>query len=306
MSSINEVLGLTDTVTDVLVIDSDLRTIKIPKTITNIGVESDDEVLSLPFRMPRYYHGIDLSAFRININYLNSKKVGDVHEIKEPSILDESIEFEWLIGRHATQYKGMVEFVVCLKEVIAGEVVREFNTTIAELPVLEGLETGGAVVAEHSDILEQWREELLNSSGTITGHIEDVARGEIAKIEQAVTTYVAEHHEELRGPAGDPGEKGDTGHGFKVLDYYSSESALKAAITNPSPGDAYGVGTSSPYDIWMYGETSGWVNTGPLQGAKGDPGDTPEKGEDYWTEADKTEIINAVLNELPRAENISV
>lgn len=48
-----------------------------------------------------------------------------------------------------------------------------------------------------------------------------------------------------------------------------------------------------------------------LKGAKGDKGDTggtgaagktPEKGVDYYTEADKTEMVNAVLAALPAWE----
>lgn len=77
------------------------------------------------------------------------------------------------------------------------------------------------------------------------------------------------------GPAGDPGqrgEKGETGQGFKVLDYYDTINALKAAVPSPDVGDAYGVGTALPYDIYIYSASKGWVNNGALQGAKGDPG----------------------------------
>lgn len=41
------------------------------------------------------------------------------------------------------------------------------------------------------------------------------------------------------------------------------------------------------------------------QGEKGDPGYTPIKGLDYFTEADKTELICDVLSALPRAEGES-
>lgn len=37
---------------------------------------------------------------------------------------------------------------------------------------------------------------------------------------------------------------------------------------------------------------------------KGRDGVTPVKGTDYWTEEDKTEIVNAVLNALPSAEGV--
>lgn len=81
------------------------------------------------------------------------------------------------------------------------------------------------------------------------------------------------------GPQGDKGEKGETGSGFKVLDYYASLSALQSAVRSPNAGDAYGVGTAAPYDIYIYGGTSGWVNNGPLQGAQGDKGEKGDKGD---------------------------
>ena len=95
----------------------------------------------------------------------------------------------------------------------------------------------------------------------------------------------------LSVPKGDKGTKGDTGEGFKVLDYFNTLNELKAAVPNPEIGVAYGVGTNGSYDIYIYGETSGWVNNGKLQGAKGDNGNdgitfTPYVSKDgmlYWT-----------------------
>lgn len=74
------------------------------------------------------------------------------------------------------------------------------------------------------------------------------------------------------GPQGIPGEKGETGKGFKVVDYYDSLELLQQNVPAPEPGDAYGVGYFEPYDIYIYGETAGWVNNGPLQGAQGPDG----------------------------------
>ena len=75
------------------------------------------------------------------------------------------------------------------------------------------------------------------------------------------------------GPQGPQGEKGDTGAGFAVLGYFTSADMLHSSIVSPAPGDAYGVGTAQPYDIYIWdGVNSSWVNNGPLQGAKGDSG----------------------------------
>lgn len=108
------------------------------------------------------------------------------------------------------------------------------------------------------------------------------------------------------GPAGPTGPKGDTGSGFVIRGYYGSVSTLQTSVQSPAAGDAYGVGTTAPYDIYIYdGVTGAWVNNGPMQGAKGDKGETgpagpqgpqgpagetPVKGTDYFTQADKQEI----------------
>lgn len=81
------------------------------------------------------------------------------------------------------------------------------------------------------------------------------------------------------GPTGPTGPKGDTGAGFVVKGYYATASVLQNAVQSPDVGDAYGVGTAEPYDIYIYdGVSNSWVNNGPLQGAKGDKGDTGATG----------------------------
>lgn len=63
------------------------------------------------------------------------------------------------------------------------------------------------------------------------------------------------------------GEKGDTGKGFTVLGYYGNLDLLKAAVANPEPGDAYGIGTKEPYDIYVFdGVTDDWVDNGKIGG----------------------------------------
>ena len=82
-----------------------------------------------------------------------------------------------------------------------------------------------------------------------------------------------------RGPQGLQGVQGEPGKGLTISGYYATAQALAAAVTNPTAGDAYGVGTAEPYDIYIYdGVTSAWVNNGPLQGAKGEKGDKGDTG----------------------------
>ena len=94
-----------------------------------------------------------------------------------------------------------------------------------------------------------------------------------------------------KGDTGEQGPKGDTGSGFKVLGYFATVEALSAAVIAPEIGDAYGVGSSDPYNIYIYDAVKGWVNNGPLQGAMGEKGD---KG-DPFTYSDFTAAQLAAL-----------
>lgn len=83
-----------------------------------------------------------------------------------------------------------------------------------------------------------------------------------------------------QGEQGPAGPKGETGSGFEVLGYYGTKAALDAAQkATAAAGDAYGVGTAEPYDIYIFdGITGEFINNGPLQGAKGDTGPEGPQG----------------------------
>ena len=83
-----------------------------------------------------------------------------------------------------------------------------------------------------------------------------------------------------QGPAGPQGEKGDTG------------------AQGPA-GDTGPQGPAGPKG--EKGDTGARGATGPA----GADGHTPIKGTDYFTAADKEELVNAVLSALPAAEGVS-
>lgn len=204
MATAEQLLAEVTEVDKKLYIDFDTRQILIPDCIHQLGVESDDDVKKLTFNVPRFYYDTDLAEFNIYINYMNAKKEGDVFEVsKDDVIIDEgnTLTFDWIVGRHAVAYKGTAIFNVCMKkgsmqpdpedetqEIFV--VDQEFNTTVARLPVLEGLETGEAVVQEYADILMQWEEQLFG--------IEDSAKNNIIQKGSEVIESINAAGEEQR------------------------------------------------------------------------------------------------------------
>lgn len=184
MATLNELLGDASVVDKTLVISNDFRTINIPSSVPNLGVEYDDDVLRLEFKMPRYVSDTDLSAFSVRINYMNAQRETDTYTVSDALVGNEYITFSWRVGPTATRYKGNTKFIVCAKTIKPdGTVDKEFNTTIATLPVLEGLEVDESIVTEYSDIIEQWRQELFGIGDTEEASIKAVSKTEQAAIE---------------------------------------------------------------------------------------------------------------------------
>lgn len=77
---------------------------------------------------------------------------------------------------------------------------------------------------------------------------------------------------------------GEPGTSFAPLGYFESAFALGESVSNPKPGDVYGVGTAAPYEIYVWdGVNQLWVNNGQLQGA---PGEAGEKGSTFIPSVD--------------------
>lgn len=151
MATADELLSATsETTEEILAVDLINRVIVIPATLRILGVESDDDVRRLHFSIPRYYdYGeVDLSEFKIQINFENARGEGDFWPVDDIVVNnDDTLTFSWLVDRSAFKYAGNVTFSLCMKKYdTEGIVVKELNTTTSQLPVLKGLETSKEVV----------------------------------------------------------------------------------------------------------------------------------------------------------------
>lgn len=98
---------------------------------------------------------------------------------------------------------------------------------------------------------------------------------------------------------------GKDGQSVIIAGYYDTYADLTAAVTEPDPGEAYGVGEESPYDIYIWDAVNDtWINNGPIVGTKGDTGDdgvffTPSvdaSGNLSWTRSDGSTDVPATRN----------
>ena len=88
----------------------------------------------------------------------------------------------------------------------------------------------------------------------------------------------------------------DSGHLILTL---TDGTTLNAGVAKGSDGVTPHIGDNGN---WYIGST----DTGkPSRGTAGAPGKTPVKGTDYWTEADKQEIVNSVIAALPDGTEVS-
>lgn len=157
MATAEELLGTISDVTDnFLVVDLDTRIISIPTSVKILGVESDDDVRHLRFKVPRNYGEYDLSTFSIQVNFKNAKGSGDFYLVNDLTVTDDgNMTFTWIVDRHAFEREGEVDFSLCMKKFDGeGVIIKELNTAIATLPVLKGLETTKAVVENNASAFD--------------------------------------------------------------------------------------------------------------------------------------------------------
>lgn len=134
----------------------------------------------------RYVERHDMSLCNVvQVHYINGKSAG-ICELK-PVVSEEDTDkvvMTWLISNNATKYSGALRFLIkfkCISD--AGEVEYEWNTQIFDgVKISEGINNGEYIAEGYPDILEQWRNELLENGGVTD-----------ERIAQAVEDHLTDH-----------------------------------------------------------------------------------------------------------------
>ena len=156
--TVNEVLQQSETTEgSILVVDGEKQTIYVPELQKFFGSENDNKTNRKFFRCPKIVgDNADLSKMKLFINYRNANKEKDSYLIKDVAVSDEFIAFSWLLGKKVTKYKGNVDFILCAKgEGSTDEDAPEWNTTLAQGKVQEGLEAVEQIQEENEELIVQ-------------------------------------------------------------------------------------------------------------------------------------------------------
>lgn len=229
---------------DICVIDSDLRIIDIPEQFKVLGVENDKDVKVMQFRMPKVYKGTDLSAFNISVNYQNARGTKDRYVVTDKKVSGDQIEFSWTVGKTATVYRGDTRFIVCMRLTGSdGIIQKEFNTTLATMTVLEGLEVDNPVIEqEEKDIIAQLLQIVDDKSKEAVQAVTAEGTKQIKAV-QAAAQEIAADREQIKTNKAD------------IADLMQTKAG---AIINSAKGERIAVGDSAGAffeGLKLYGKT---------------------------------------------------
>ena len=216
---------------DICVIDSDLRIIDIPEQFKVLGVENDKDVKAMRFRIPKTYKGTDLSAFTISVNYQNARGMKDRYIATDKKVSGDQIEFSWTVGKTATVYRGDTRFIVCMRLTGSdGVIEKEFNTTLATMTVLEGLEVDDPVIEqEEKDIIAQLLQIVDDKSKEAVQAVTEEGTKQIKAV-QAAAQEIAVDREQIKTNKAD------------ITDLRQTKAG---AIINSARGERIAVGDSA-------------------------------------------------------------
>lgn len=154
MPTLDELLNASNEVVTCTV-NPDTREIIVPEKYKILGVFSDEKVTKIPFTCPKVVgNNVDLTEYKLYINYQNAIGGHNAYLVDDVEVSGDNITFSWLLSRDVTLSSGVVKYSLCAKKLNGDLISNEWNTTIANGIVIQGLEVTQAIIEENSDIIE--------------------------------------------------------------------------------------------------------------------------------------------------------
>lgn len=213
--------SVVEPVNDIFEINPETRVITVPESEKLFGVANDGNSERKHFRCPKIVgNNIDLSTMHLYVNYQNANGQKYPYLVEDIRTDGDYITFSWLIGPDVVAYKGQIKYIVCAKN----GATAEWNTTLAEGTVLEGLEATEEIVEKNPDIIEQ-----------ILARLDRVTEIPQEKVSSAVEEYMAKNPINIPKKLPNPHKLTFTG---AVTAEYDGSGAVTVTIPEASGGSS--------------------------------------------------------------------
>ena len=162
----------------------------ITRNITNnssklIIMQYDHNSERFTFEIPRVIEGHDMSlsdvvrVHFINIGSIKTNTNSGAYEVDDVEVSSDNpdiITFSWLISGAATKYNGSLNFAIrfyCLSD--ESEIEYSWGTNIySEIKVSNSLDNSETIVEDYVDVLEQWKQEVIDICSTNSMSDDDI------------------------------------------------------------------------------------------------------------------------------------
>ena len=150
--------------------DSNFSTIDESKNIildpSQFNITQEKNSQYIPFQIPRYYDGFDLTKTKLGIYYVNKNK--DYHTDIPVDVYynDDYIRFAWLVSEFATQVAGVLQFEIhAVGTNSKGESYTWKSKSIDKLNVLQSLEDVAiGEIGLSEEEIESWYNQIVAAS----------------------------------------------------------------------------------------------------------------------------------------------
>lgn len=183
------------------VIDPNSRSISYDgEVITLVQGDHNSEVFS--FEIPRIVEGHDMSLCdEIKIHYINTdrKKKNnskDVYLVKDITVNNDTLVFDWIISGNATKYYGSLSFLIqfCCREDDGSYSYIWHTDTFTGVTIASSYNNSETVAEDFSDILEEWRSQVFSQIELSNQNIQKINEDyntNIAKLDEGYNTNIA-------------------------------------------------------------------------------------------------------------------
>ena len=182
-------------------IDPNSRSISYDgEVITLVQGDHNSEVFS--FEIPRFVEGHDMSLCdEIKIHYINTdrqkkNKSKDVYLVKDITVNDDTLVFDWIISGNATKYYGSLSFLIqfCCREDDGSYSYIWHTDTFTGVTIASSYNNSETVAEDFSDILEEWRSQVFSQIELSNQNIQKINEDyntNIAKLDEGYNTNIA-------------------------------------------------------------------------------------------------------------------